>query len=155
MEWAVGKQGEIMRPNSGKLMLPGSKIVWDIHYHAVGEDITDDVELGIYFYPKGQEPKFRQTLALFSGITGGNRNLDIAPNSIYVGTNFHVMRKAGRVENFQPHMHLRGKAMSIEAILPDRPDADAQHGQQLQLQLAQQLRLCRRLRRRSCRRGRS
>jgi hypothetical protein len=28
------------------------------------------------------------------------------------------MRKAGRVESFQPHMHLRGKAMSMEAILP-------------------------------------
>ena len=118
MEWAVGKQGEIMRANSGKLMLPGSRIVWDIHYSDAGEDITDHVELGIYFYPKGQEPKYRQALALFSGITGGNRNLDIQPNSVYVGTNFHVMRKAGRVENFQPHMHLRGKAMSVEAILP-------------------------------------
>ncbi len=118
MEWAVGKQGEIMRPNSGKLMLPGAKIVFDIHYSAANEDVTDQVELGIYFYPKGQEPKFRQTLHLFSGITAGNRNLDIQPNSIYVGTNFHVMRRAGRVENFQPHMHLRGKAMSMEAILP-------------------------------------
>jgi hypothetical protein len=118
MEWAVGKQGEIMRPNSGKLMLPGAKIVFDIHYSDAGESITDSVELGIYFYPKGQEPKFRQALALFSGITGGNRNLDIAPNTVYVGTNFHVMRKSGRVENFQPHMHLRGKAMSMEAILP-------------------------------------
>jgi len=28
------------------------------------------------------------------------------------------MRQAGRIENFQPHMHLRGKAMSMEAILP-------------------------------------
>ena len=118
MEWAVGKQGEIMRPNSGKLMLPDSKIVFDIHYSAAGEDVTDAVELGIYFYPKGQEPKYRQALALFSGITGGNRSLDIQPNSVYVGTNFHVMRRAGRVENFQPHMHLRGKAMSMEAILP-------------------------------------
>lgn len=118
MEWAVGKQGEIMRANSGKLLLPGSKIVFDIHYSASNEDVTDQVELAIYLYPKGQEPKYRQTLALFSGITGGNRNLDIAPNSIYVGTNFHVMRRAGRVENFQPHMHLRGKAMSMEAILP-------------------------------------
>lgn len=40
MEWAVGKQGEIMRPNSGKLLKAGSSIVWDIHYHAVGEEIT-------------------------------------------------------------------------------------------------------------------
>ncbi len=29
------------------------------------------------------------------------------------------MKRAGRIENFQPHMHLRGKAMSMEAILPD------------------------------------
>jgi hypothetical protein len=118
MEWAVGKQGEIMRPNSGKLLMPGAKIVFDIHYSSAEEDVTDQIELGVYLYPKGQEPKYRQTLALFSGITAGNRNLDIAPNSIYVGTNFHVMRRAGRVENFQPHMHLRGKAMSMEAILP-------------------------------------
>jgi hypothetical protein len=118
MEWAVGKQGEIMRENSGKLMKPGAKIVWDIHYHAVGEEITDSVEMAIYFYPKGQEPKFRQSRSLYSGITGGNRALDIAPNSINVSQNFHVMKKAGRVENFQPHMHLRGKAMSMEAILP-------------------------------------
>jgi len=31
MEWAVGKEGEMMRPNSSKLMLPGSRIIWDIH----------------------------------------------------------------------------------------------------------------------------
>jgi hypothetical protein len=119
MEWAVNKEGEIMRPNTGKLMMPGSKIRFDIHYSAAGEDVTDDVELGIYFYPKGQEPKYRTMLALYSGVTGGNRNLDIQPNSIAVGQNFHVMRKAGRVENFQPHMHLRGKAMMVEAILPN------------------------------------
>ena len=70
MEWAVGKQGEIMRP-SGKLMLPGSKIVWDIHYSNGGEDITDQVELGIYFYPKGQEPKHRQVLHLLGPTSTG------------------------------------------------------------------------------------
>jgi hypothetical protein len=118
MEWAVGKEGERMRPDTGKLMAPGSKIRWDIHYSTAGEEITDSVELGVYFYPKGEQPKFRQVLALFSGVTGGNQNLDIKPNSVYVGQGFHVMRENGRVENFQPHMHLRGKAMLMEAILP-------------------------------------
>src|SRR6185295_5484500 len=118
MEWAVGKQGEIMRPNSGKLMLPGSKIIFEMHYHAVGEQITDHVELGIYFYPKGQEPKYRQTLAALQSVAGGSRNIDIAPNSTFVSQNFIPMRAAGRIENFQPHMHLRGKAMLMEAILP-------------------------------------
>jgi hypothetical protein len=120
MEWAVGKQGEIMRPNTGKLMLPGSKIVWDIHYHAVGEEITGEVELGVYFYPKGQEPKYRTVLGQLQAIGGGTKqNLDIAPNSVSVHQGFFVMRQAGRIENFQPHMHLRGRAMSMEAILPN------------------------------------
>ena len=113
MEWAVGKQGEIMRPNSGKLMLPGSRITWDIHYSDGKEDITDVVELGIYFYPKGQEPKYRQTLSLWN--SGG---IDIAPNEVKVTQGFVTMTRAGRIESFQPHMHLRGKAMMLEAITP-------------------------------------
>ena len=119
MEWAVGKQGEIMRPNSGKLMLPGSRIVWDVHYHAIGEEITDSVEIGVYFYPKDEVPKFRQTLALFNVVAGGSRNIDIPPNSTFVTQATHVLRQPGRMENFQPHMHLRGKAMEIEAVYPD------------------------------------
>jgi hypothetical protein len=119
MEWAVGKQGEIMRANSGKLMLPGSKIVFEVHYHAIGQEITDQVELGIYFYPKGQEPKYRQTLGYFNSIAGSSRNIDIPPNATFTSQSTTTMRQAGRVENFQPHMHLRGKAMQVEAILPD------------------------------------
>jgi hypothetical protein len=117
MEWAVGKQGEIMRPGSGKLMLPGSKIVWDIHYSNGGEDITDTVELGVYFYPKGQEPQFRQVLHLMGATNAGG--VDIPPNTVKVTEGYFVLRENGRVESFQPHMHLRGKAMAMEAILPN------------------------------------
>ena len=70
MEWAVGKQGEMMRPDTGKLLLPGSKFHWDIHYSQAGEEITSNVELGIYFYPKGQEPKYRTTLQLVPAALG-------------------------------------------------------------------------------------
>ena len=101
-----------MRENSGKLMLPGSKIVWDIHYHAVGEDITDSVELGIYFYPKGQEPKFRTRWRSSAASPAATAPSTSRPTRSTSSQNFHVMKKAGRVENFQPHMHLRGKAMS-------------------------------------------
>src|ERR1017187_3627534 len=30
MEWAVGKNYDIYRPNAGKLLLPGSKIWWEM-----------------------------------------------------------------------------------------------------------------------------
>jgi hypothetical protein len=116
MEWAVGKEGEMMRPNSGKLLLPGSRIAWDIHYSASKEDITDFVEMGIYFYPKGQEPKYRQHLLRMGGT--GDGAIDIPPNSIKATETYYPLRQAARIESFQPHMHLRGKAMSLEAILP-------------------------------------
>ncbi len=121
MEWAVGKGYDLYRPDTGKLILPGSQISWDIHIHAVGEAIRDHVELGIWLYPKGQEPKHRTYLTAFQAVQGRNRTrvVDIAPNSLVESQNFTVLPQAAQLENFQPHMHLRGKAMEVEAILPD------------------------------------
>ena len=100
-------------------MLPGSKIVWEVHYHAVGEAITDSVELGVYFYPKGQEPKHREVLALFNTFTGARTMLDIPPNQVTTTESFVSLKENARIENFQAHMHLRGKGMSMEALYPD------------------------------------
>jgi hypothetical protein len=117
MEWAVGKQYDVYRPNTGKLLLPGAAIRWDIHYHAIGEPVRDHVELAVYLYPKSEVPKYRTRLTML-GATSIN-NLDIPPQTVAQTQAFHVLRQPARLENFQPHMHLRGKAMSIEAILPD------------------------------------
>ena len=47
MEWAVGKSFDLYRPGTGKLLLPGAQIRWELHLHAVGEQIRDHVELAI------------------------------------------------------------------------------------------------------------
>jgi hypothetical protein len=119
MEWAIGKNYDIYRPNTGKLLLPGSQIWWELHLHAVGEQIRDHAELAVYLYPKGQEPKYRTRLTLFAATQAANGPLDIKPNSISMTEGFHTLPEPARLENYQPHMHLRGKAMAIEAILPD------------------------------------
>ena len=117
MEWAVGKVGEVFPEDAGKLMLPGSRIGWEIHMHAIGEEVVDNVvELGVYFYPEGYVPENRTILNLFQAV---DEELDIPPGQVSVTQNFHVMQAPARLENFQPHMHMRGKAMSIEAIYPD------------------------------------
>jgi hypothetical protein len=121
MEWAMNKNYDIYRPNTGKLLVPGARIWWEMHYHAVGEEIRDHVELAVYLYPKGQEPKYRTYLTAFPA-TAGNAaagTLDIPPNSIAQTDGYQVLKSAARLENFQPHMHLRGKAMLLEALLPD------------------------------------
>ncbi len=119
MEWAIGKNYDVYRPNTGKLLLPGSQIWWELHMHAVGEQIRDHAELAVYLYPKGQEPKYRTRLTLFAASPNVNGPLDIKPNSISETEGYHVLPEPARIENFQPHMHLRGKAMLMEAILPD------------------------------------
>jgi hypothetical protein len=121
MEWAVNKNYDIYRPNTGKLLLPGARIWWEMHYHAVGEEIRDHVELAVYLYPKGQEPKYRTFLTPFPGTPGSAALgvLDIPPNSVVQSEGYQTLRAPARLENFQPHMHLRGKAMLLEAILPD------------------------------------
>ena len=118
MEWAVGKNGDEMRPDSGRLMLPNSKIVWEMHYHAVGEEVAAHTELAVWFYPKGQEPKHREVLALFNAFSGGQGALDIQPNQVTTTESFVTLKQNARIENFQVHQHLRGKGMSMEAIDP-------------------------------------
>ena len=118
MEWAVGKVGELYSADAGKLMLPGAKIRWEIHMFAIGKEIKDNqVELAVYFYPKGVVPKNRTVLRMFDVSRGSE--LDIPPNEVAMTQNFYVIEAPVRMENFQPHMHMRGKAMSVEAIYPD------------------------------------
>ncbi len=117
MEWAVGKVGEVFAADAGKLMMAGSQITFEVHLHAMGEEVTDQVvELGVYFYPEGYVPPNRTVLNMFR-VAGDE--LDIPPGQVSVTQNFITIRAPARLENFQPHMHMRGKAMSMEAIYPD------------------------------------
>jgi len=119
MEWAIGKGYDLFRPDTGKLLVPGEKISWDQHIHAAGEEITAGSEIGIWFYKKGEEPKKRSYLIGFTGIRGGRESLDIPPNSFAQTEGFTALKENTLIENFQPHFHLRGKSMQVEAILPD------------------------------------
>jgi len=121
MEWAVNKNYDVYRANTGKLLVPGARIWWEMHYHAVGEEIRDHVELAVYLYPKGEEPKYRTFLTAFPATPGNAASgvLDIPPNSVAQTEGYQALKAPARLENFQPHMHLRGKAMLLEAILPD------------------------------------
>jgi hypothetical protein len=118
MEWAIGKGYDRYADNTGKLILPGEKISWDQHIHAAGEEVTAGSELGIWLYPKGQEPKHRSYLIGFTGLKNGPGALDIPPNQVSHTEGFTLLKENTVFTNFQPHFHLRGKAMQVEAILP-------------------------------------
>lgn len=118
MEWAIGKGYDRFRDGTGKLILPGEKISWDQHIHAAAEEVESGSEIGLWLYPKGQEPKKRSYLIGFTGLRERGF-LDIPPNSLAFTEGFTVLKENTIITNFQPHFHLRGKAMQVEAILPD------------------------------------
>jgi len=115
-DWAIARSYDIYRPNTGKLLTPGTRLCWDIHFFAAGEQIRTHAELALYLYPKGETPKYRTRGLILPAVED---SFDIPPNSITVHQGFHVLREPARIESFEAHMHMRGKAMQVKAILPD------------------------------------
>ena len=118
-EYSAGKPGDVFPDGSGRLIKAGTKIHFNLHYHAVGEQITDQFKVGMTFYPKGYVPKHLQLSGQFdqSQIAGG---LDIPAGADSVRTDmYHRFNKPVTLTGFQPHMHDRGKRECLEAIYPD------------------------------------
>ena len=61
----------------------------------------------------------RSYLVGFTGLKNGSEGLDIPPNSVTHTEGFTLLKENTVITNFQPHFHLRGKAMQVEAIFPD------------------------------------
>ena len=114
-EYAVGKNGDIYPEGSGKLIKAGQRIQFNLHYHAVGEEITDRASVGFVFYPKGYVPKH-----VVQTVQVGSTDLDIPAGEDNVRSDgYFKFEKPARLTGFMPHMHNRGKAECIEAIYPD------------------------------------
>jgi hypothetical protein len=116
-EWAQGKGGEIYPANTGKLVRPGDKIEFETHYHAVGEEITDVIETAWWFYPKDKAPSFSAEFVPIGTSIG--QGLEIPPNTVTQHQGSYTLTAPAILHNFQPHMHMRGKAFLMEAIYPD------------------------------------
>ena len=79
---------------TGRLLKAGSKIKFDFHYHSVGQEITDQSQLGIVLYPKGYTPKH----VVYSKQLGQpTEPLDIPGGSTYVRSDGYTrFNKPGR-----------------------------------------------------------
>ena len=113
-EYAVGKYGDTFAENTSRLLKKGSRLRFDMHYFANGEESTDTTEMAFMFYPKGFVPKYEVKSISFRNIP--NDELEIAPNTVTRHDGYFRLPKAARIDAFQPHMHMRGKAMTLEAI---------------------------------------
>ncbi len=124
--YGVGKAWEIFPENVGMRILPGpASANWDLHYFPAGEVVVDDVvEAGLWFYPKGQEPQHEtrgEVMILVDKSEERPRGVDIIipPHGYQTLQGVHVISRPTILHSFRPHMHMRGKEMSMEAIYPN------------------------------------
>ena len=117
-EFAVGKSGEIYPDDTGRLFEAGEKVSFDIHYHSVGEEITDYLSVGVWFYPMDVVPKYVVRHSVM-GVFQAMDTFDLPPHTVTKHHAFIPLEKPTRMLSYQPHMHVRGKSMSIEAIYPN------------------------------------
>jgi hypothetical protein len=128
-EYAIGKGADLFPEGSGRLIKAGTKINVSLHLHPnYGEATTErvtpvNIALGLKFHPKGFKPKH-----IVISDSGKYPGIDIRPGDPNARVDgYYILKQPTRLLSWQPHMHNRGKASCILAIIPV-PDAGSGDG---------------------------
>ena len=96
-----------------------SKVKWSIHYYPDGNAVPNDqVSVGIWYQDEDfdEASAYPQDLKLYY-LDGGGDYL-IPPHGRLMTQGFHSFDHPVRIDSWQPHLHLRGVAMSMEIFDP-------------------------------------
>lgn len=98
-----------------KLVPAGSKLVFQMHYTPVGKEQKDRSKIGFVFAKPEELTHMIQT------VSTGHRGIAIPPHAedYKLESNMTAYKHDLVVMSYAPHMHLRGKAFSYEAVYPD------------------------------------
>lgn len=120
-EYAYGKLGEHVPKGACRTAPANSKVGWSIHYYPDGTAVPDDqVSVGIWYHD--EEDNFDETAAypqdLRLYVLDGGGDYLIPPHGKLMTQGFHSFDHPVRIDSWQPHLHLRGVAMSMEVFDP-------------------------------------
>ncbi len=113
-EYAVGKYGDIFSENTSRLLKKGTRLRFDMHYNASGSEQMNHTTIAFKFYPQGFTPKYQVRSIAIRNLP--NDELEVPPNTIVRTDGYYRLNRNARIDTFQPHMHMRGKGMTVEAI---------------------------------------
>ena len=121
----IGKGGDLFPENVGMLIEPTGELRWNLHYFPIDEEVPDErATSAVWLYPKGYEPEYiTNGEQRFTADAGGGMpwagDIVIPPHSIKAQQGTHVLNRPALLTSFRPHMHMRGREQSVEAIFPD------------------------------------
>jgi peroxiredoxin len=111
--FAPGRQPDVFRDNSGRLVRKGSNLLLQMHYTTSGKATVDETEIGLFLY---DEPPAH----VMAGGVAGQRRFLIPPHAKeHKLEGEQLIERDAYLYSLMPHMHYRGKYMSYTAEYPD------------------------------------
>ena len=111
--WAPGKNPRPLPAGHGMLVPKGADIILQVHYNKTGKPETDRTKVGFHFTKGPVDKRVRVHTHAFPA-------LNIRPGDAhYAVTNTYTVPANVTVLAVWPHMHLLGRTMAVEAMLPN------------------------------------
>lgn len=111
--FAPGRQPDVFRDDSGRLLSKGSNLLLQMHYTTSGKETVDETEIGLYIYD--QPP----THVMAGGVAGQRRFLIPPHAKEHKLEGEQLIERDAYLYSLMPHMHYRGKYMRYSAVYPD------------------------------------
>lgn len=111
--YAVGAESFIMRPDHGSYIPPGGALGFQMHYTPYGKAVTDETEIGLYFYDEPPEKMVHGAVVI-------DFTIEIPPETArhQEVSSLYFPKDAVLYYAF-PHAHYRGQSSSLAIQYPD------------------------------------
>jgi len=109
-------RGSNIQPDDTGVWVPASGGVgFQNHYTPYGKETTEKTQMGLYFYPKGQEPTYvLRTFLIF------DFSIEIAPGEeFHKETSYIEFPKDAILYGITPHAHVRGGSAQVSILYPN------------------------------------
>lgn len=116
--YAPGTMPEQLKPGQAKLLKAGSDLVLQLHWTANGKEALDKAKVGLIF---AKEPPKERVLT----VGAFNTRFEIPPGADNHRVEARIrLQEDSKLEMLIPHMHVRGKAFEMRAVLPTGEKVD-------------------------------
>ncbi|MGZ6038060.1 MAG: monooxygenase [Phenylobacterium sp.] len=113
--YGPGRGSNIQPVDTGVWVPAAGGVGFQNHYTPYGKETEEKTQMGLYFYPKGQEPKYvLRTFLIF------DFSIEIPPGEeFHKETSYIEFPKDAILYGITPHAHVRGGSTQVSIIYPN------------------------------------
>ncbi|HET9159463.1 MAG TPA: hypothetical protein VFN88_02535, partial [Caulobacteraceae bacterium] len=113
--YGPGRGSNLTPPDMGVWIPPSGGVAFQNHYTPYGKATVEKTQMGIYFYPKGQEPKYpMRTFGIFDFGIEIPAKAEFHPEVAYI-----EIPKEMIIYGLTPHAHVRGGSANVSIVYPN------------------------------------